>query len=635
MRVSPLFISNIQRLVRRFLLPLALAFSAALFIACPMETGSDPEDTIPLAGARSIQVTAKNESLVLQWTKIAPAQGIVPSYAIYYSRNNDPAGATYWGTIQSNASQLVAVTIGVRTDPDDKLINHVTYYIWVKAMYAGLGESNFSSVSTGIPIPPPATPGVLTVSPGEAMLGISWAKVEDAYTYEVYYKSGGHSDAAPPSDTQETMKTVSVEGAVLPGLTNDADYTVWVRALNTAGISPGYSRATGTPKLATTPPAPDKKPGVISITAGNEKLALAWDQVPGVPQYKLYYNTTDDFATATALEKTVPAAAPQESAEITMLSNGTSYYVWVQSWNSQSNKDNSPQSDSASGTPEAKPAIDFSNLRFALGTAKAEFIFAQDLPPSVFFYPDGRPNTDRLTRVQETALGDLFTDAAAWYVRNKLGEAIDFVFLNGGYIDNVLPEGTVTVGTIAGIVQPDSRQDKFFLLTLTGAQLKQFFNDEAAKADNLEPGDVSGVVHTGRGGPHNTGFWGIVSKDVRYTLQYYQPPLLSAGEIASSESEPYLHGFIDPESITIDGKTIVDTQSYRICTTDYNASGEYFTRLYTDGTDKKLIETPFWHGIAEYVYDQGAITPTLDGRIKVEGGVNLPAPWVPGTLVKP
>jgi hypothetical protein len=25
----------------------------------------------------------------------------------------------------------------------------------------------------------------------------------------------------------------------------------------------------------------------------------------------------------------------------------------------------------------------------------------------------------------------------------------------------------------------------------------------------------------------------------------------------------------------------------------------------------------------------------LDGRIKVEGGVPLPAPWVPGDLIKP
>lgn len=56
----------------------AILFTAVLpvvlaFFAC--KTGSDPDDTLPLAGPRSIQVTARDKTLVLQWTKVAPAQG--------------------------------------------------------------------------------------------------------------------------------------------------------------------------------------------------------------------------------------------------------------------------------------------------------------------------------------------------------------------------------------------------------------------------------------------------------------------------------------------------------------------------------------------------------------------------------
>jgi hypothetical protein len=170
-------------------------------------------------------------------------------------------------------------------------------------------------------------------------------------------------------------------------------------------------------------------------------------------------------------------------------------------------------------------------------------------------------------------------------------------------------------------------------LTLTGAEVKKFFNDTEGKKTNTEPSDVSGVVHTGRGGPHNTGFFGIVSEDTQYTLQYYKPPELPDPPAEIEDPEPYYHGFIKPETLKIHGEDISDDRNYRICTTDYLASGEYFTLLYTAGKDKRRLNTPFWHGVAEYIYDQGTITPKLDGRIRIEGGVPLPAPWVPGDLI--
>jgi hypothetical protein len=599
----------------------AAVLAAFAFSAC--ETGGDPDSTIPLAGPRSIQVTARDGTLVLQWTKVALAQGIVPSYEVYYGTTAAAGSAQKWGEIQSGASNLVQSEI-------TGLTNHVTYYVWVKAIYAGLGQSDFSPTTYGTPIPPPVTPGTLTVTAGEGMLEVTWAKVEDAFTYEVYYKAGA-SGNAPPAEA--ALLTVSEPGVVIPKLTNATAYTIWVRARNTAGDSPAYSRNTGTPVAARE--APTTAPGNLKAEPGDGKLTLTWDQVPGVPGYKIYYGTADNFSGATVFSQTIPAAAPSVSAELTGLANGTLYYVWVLSSNSVGT---SSPGESVSGTPQAKDPITFSDLRFELGKTTAEYIFAQDLAPSVFF-PEGRPNTDRLTRVQETALGNLFTDGAAWYIRKKYPEEdIDFVFLNGGYIDNALPEGTVTTGSVSAIVQPDSRRDKFILLTLTGAELKKFFNDAEAKEKNIEPGDVSGVVHTGRGGPSNTGFFGIVSKEVRYTLKYYKAPALANPpvEISYDDSEPYYHGFIDTANgLTINGAPIDDNKNYRICTTDYLASGEYFVLLQTAGKDKKIIDTPFWHGVAEYIYDQGRVTPYLDGRIKVEGGVPLPAPWVPGDLIKP
>jgi hypothetical protein len=597
-----------------------LAVLLSVFAVSSCETGFDPDTSIPLGGPRSIQVTAGNGSLLLQWTKVAPAQGIIPSYDVYWSSSPTSAGAGKHGNVLSNDSRLLQYSI-------DNLINEQTYYVWVKAVYAGLGTSDFSPTEYGIPIPPPSVPETLTVTVGEKMLEITWAPVKHAFTYQVYYHASG-SGVTPPAGA--LMVTVSEPGVVISGLNNGTSYTIWVGASNTAGVSPGYQTGLGTPQVDVS--APTTAPGKPDVTAGEGKLTLVWDQVPGVPGYELYYGTEDDIAQATEFLQ-VPAAAPRVRAEITGLTNDVLYYVWIKSWNQIGTSASSP---SASGMPKAKDPINFKNLQFELGAAAAEYIFAQDLAPSVFF-PEGRPNTDRLTRVQETALGDLFTDAAAWYIRkNYPDDPIDFVFLNGGYIDNALPKGTITVGSISGIVQPDSRGDKFILLTLTGAELKKFFNDAEGKNTYAEPGDVSGVAHSGRGGPHNTGFFGMVSKEARYTLKYYRAPELGSPPQEIEDREPYMHGFIDTEKdLTINGQPIDDDkEDYRICTTDYLASGEYFVQL-AKGKEKRLINTPFWHGVAEYIYDQGTVTPALDGRIKVEGGVPLPPPWESGNLNKP
>ncbi|MDR3171522.1 MAG: fibronectin type III domain-containing protein [Treponema sp.] len=606
--------------LRRYVFFCGIVFSTLILLACPAETTPDSGNDIPLSGPRSIQITPKDGSLVLQWTKVAPAQGIIPSYDVYYnSTSANSANAEKWPeSISSNDSQLVQATL-------TSLENHRTYYVWVKAVFAGLGASAYSETTYSIPIPPPMTPTSLEVISSEEMLEVRWGdgdehvlKPKVAVTYEVYYQAGG-SGSTPPENAP--LVTVSETGAVIPGLTNNTSYTVWVRASNTAGKSTAYVRDTKAP--AVQPGVPTMAPGTPTVEAGDGKLTLTWNQVSGVPRYKLYYNTSNNFSSATEFSQIIPANAPTVRADINGLDNTKAYFVWVQSWNSKCVTKDAPYSANitASVQPHPKPAIVWNDLTFELGTATADYIFAQDLAPSVFF-PDGRPNTDRLTRVQETALGDLFTDAAAWYIKKKYPEEnIDFVFLNGGYIDNALQKGKISTGSLSMITDPDSRNDKFLFLTLTGTQLKAFFDE------------VADVVHTGRGGPHETGFFGVISKEVQYTIQYYKLPT-GTTELSGDAAEPYWHGIMKPGTLKINGEDIVDSQTYRICTTDYVAAGEWYTILYTDGQNKRPIDTPFWHGVAEYIYDQGTITPYLDGRIKVEGGVPLPAPWVPGDRIK-
>jgi 2',3'-cyclic-nucleotide 2'-phosphodiesterase (5'-nucleotidase family) len=272
------------------------------------------------------------------------------------------------------------------------------------------------------------------------------------------------------------------------------------------------------------------------------------------------------------------------------------------------------QSDDDYGTPEASNvSIDFNNFKFSLGTATTEYIFGETLPVSPIEY-SGR-YFDRLTRTKETALGNLFTDGLAWYVREKF-EDIDFVFLNGGYVDNTITAGQITVGSLLAITEPDNREDTIVILTLKGSDVKELFR---LAAD---------VIHPGRGGYFTTGTqaFGMVSKEVKYTISYPVLDLELANYSLNTHEliEPYCHGKIKDGTLKIYEEAIVDDQEYRIATASHLAMGEDGYLVFAHKGLKRVdTGVPVWHGVAEYIYDHGSITPYLNGSVSIEGGVPL------------
>lgn len=592
-----------------------------LFVtAC--ETPFDNKDSgIPIAGPQTIQVMGKNAALFVQWTKVASAQGIIPYYEVYYGTSNAPQAANKLTPyVYSNDSNLVTAEIS-------GLTNYTTYYVWVKAVFEGIGSSDYSPTESGSPIPPPLPPSGVQARSSENGIELVWQEGKDAFLYEVYYSAGG--GGSEPSGGAE-MLSVSSLGAFVAGLNNGSSYSFWIRSTNTAGTS-NYVPANGSPAQQST--APGSPPSNIKAAPGDKKLTLKWTQVQGVPRYKIFYNTQNNSASAVQFSTLIPADSPEVTAELTGLSANVSCYVWVKSSNSAGD---SAFSAVVTGTPVAKTPIDWNNMQMELGESLSEFPFAEDMPPSVFFGANGRPNTDRLTRVHETALGNLFTDAGAWYARNVLNEQIDFVFLNGSFIDNALPKGKIKLSTIAGMVKPDGRSDKIVFLSLSGSDLKKFMG-LGVPVDMLDPvymASVASVPHTGHGSS-NTGFFGNVSKELRYTLEYPRAPSGYEPMLTREDSEPYYHGRIKSGTLKLNGADIVDDKSYRICTTDYNYSGIFFTLLRTNSTNVKSPGVLYWHAVSEYIYDKGTITPQTDGRIKIEGGVPLPPPWAPGDWVLP
>jgi hypothetical protein len=53
-----------------------------------------------------------------------------------------------------------------------------------------------------------------------------------------------------------------------------------------------------------------------SIIPGNKKITLGWEQVHGVPSYKIYYKQTNDFSTAIEFSQSIPAASPVVTKDV-------------------------------------------------------------------------------------------------------------------------------------------------------------------------------------------------------------------------------------------------------------------------------------------------------------------------------
>jgi len=186
---------------------------------------------------------------------------------------------------------------------------------------------------------------------------------------------------------------------------------------------------------------------------------------------------------------------------------------------------------------------------------------------------------NRLTRYQETAIGNMICDANVWYFRNLYNQNIDFAFHNGGNIRAELPKGPLTREQILTVLP---FENYLYIVSLKGSELNELF-------------DFIATIPQGNGG------FPQFSKDVRYTLDVPNKRI---------------------SNLTIGGAPIDPNKTYRFCTNDYLLEGG-------DGyTVLKKAQNPFnaslllSYVVIEYIAAQsGIITPATDGRMNVIGGV--------------
>jgi hypothetical protein len=552
------------------------AVFVALFAGCD-NPSTNLEDTLyPVlypAPKPGPSITRGDGYLEVRFTTVVGAK----SYRVFYSTNGSPSGAAFVDVPQP-ANQLAFCEL-------KPLQNGVTYTVWAEAWFAA-ARSKLSVPASGAPLARPAAPpGSLTAYANSGSLDLVWTPVDDAENYIVYYNTTG--GVVPPEGSESAEFYVDQDPAYqvvtghISGLTNGTPYTVWIRAKNESGESNGYTTATGTPGAASSPPT---APNRISVTPSDGGLKVQWNAVLGATGYKLYYGTTnvsDDAQEATTTPQTINAGAGKMSATITGLTNYTLYYAWVKAVNGDQE---SSLAGPLSETPVPKPGINVGDSSFVLGTATA-------------YFPNAEAGKgDRLSRKQETALGDLLADSMLWWAELHKTEydvsaTIDFAFVNGGLIVNAIQAGTITIGTLNTLLYPEP--DNMSILQMTGTQVKTLFHDYVAK-----------IRHDGGGG-NGTGGFGQVSAGISYTIDYGGDP--RGGVI---------------HDLKFNGEPFDDNTTYTFVTNTWLVDGgDGYGPAFANPTTNKPTGKLCKQALIEYIYDKSEISPQTYGRITLKNEV--------------
>lgn len=701
------------------LLILATAFALA---AC--SSSSNSSNNVPLAAPTNMALTAKSGLLLIQFAYVpgigAEGSQNKPAYEVSIGTKEDGSdkvllGETFYdgNPVKINIVRNEADTYGDDNKTIqgyfhyDNLTDGNTYWVFIRTNFAtsGYGYSNYAKIS-GTPIPMPQPVDNVTVTVGDHRIVVTW----DEKPFEEYAvmmndcpKGYGNLSNWTPG------LSISGNNYVFTTANNTASNQICMVATNANGRGDWYiygtidhtaktiAYTTVTPEAANT--APDQ-PVVTVENNANKRIDVSFAPVltksstenKSASAYQYAYkeatsSTWSDWETIliTTLQDG-KMVLPVTGSNIV---NGTTYDIKVRAVNTINTT--GVESLPVQGTPVYTP-LDFNNPTEYLSKAKSTFIYAEDIPHSDFwrigssaksYYKGGRPNTDRLVRGKETALGNLYADALQWYAKEK-GYNTDFAWLIGDMINTGIQQNQIiTMKFLQGITNPDFIDDTVVIASVKGSDLISDL-DYSIDIDNADYpplqgsgyattlfGQAASVYRNGHygGSGYNTTlyngvFWGMPSKEARYTIQYRdytakylavinkfktKPACIAAlaanngqydvvndpegcyamtyaeanpvsGAPAEGSTLAYKRGKIKTNSLTINGVAIDPDKTYKIATTKRIADSHYLAFLKGNVQDTGVN---FVRAVAEYVYNNGSagLTPLLDGRVKLEGGV--------------
>ena len=239
-----------------------MTVAAALAMSAPVRADV-PLPNKPQAAPATVSVVAGDAKVTLSWTPVAGADG----YRVYRGVNG------VW------TPTPIARTTG--TSHTSYGLENGTMYSFTVAAYTKSGNGPLSLSVSAMPLSPPQN---VTAQAGDGRVTLNWVKSAGATSYTIYRKADNEAEYI------ELATGVLTPPFVDPGLTNATRQHYQVRAVTAAAESELSSRVSATPL----PPTPSTAP-VLNAVAGNAKVTLSWEPVPGAPGYNIYRSTTGVF----------------------------------------------------------------------------------------------------------------------------------------------------------------------------------------------------------------------------------------------------------------------------------------------------------------------------------------------------
>jgi hypothetical protein len=183
----------------------------------PLGAFKDPLEVkmpVPAPNAAGITLARDEGSIHILWEPVGGAS----SYEVWYSLINRVEAAQKWNKpIQGTRVEIT------------ELLNHNTYYFWLKSVGAA-GPSGFSGVkseTTGEPLMPEVPAIKWTGRLRNSILAI-WGSSANATGYEFRYSAGNNPDTA-----EHVIPELSATAYMAEGLVKGMTYNFWVRSRNT------------------------------------------------------------------------------------------------------------------------------------------------------------------------------------------------------------------------------------------------------------------------------------------------------------------------------------------------------------------------------------------------------------------